>query len=214
MNKKLLIIIGSVLGLGILFFIGTKAFEKNKVQELKTVDSSVFVRDHSPRLGREGAPVQVVEFLDPECESCREFYPYTKMLLEEFEGKVELVVRYAPFHGNSIMAVKILEGARKQNRYWETLEVLFQYQPQWGSHHHPRPDLMWKYIEEVPGLNIAEIRKQMDDPKVASMIEQDIADSKTLNVRATPTFFINGVPLKQFSYEALKQDVEAALSGK
>ncbi|MFS8328883.1 thioredoxin domain-containing protein, partial [Vreelandella titanicae] len=33
------------------------------------------MRSHSPILGREDAPVTIVEFFDPACEACRAFYP-------------------------------------------------------------------------------------------------------------------------------------------
>jgi hypothetical protein len=37
-------------------------------------------------------------------------------------GQVRLVVRYAPLHHGSDTAVKILEAARQQGKYWEALE--------------------------------------------------------------------------------------------
>lgn len=203
------LILGSVAGLMMIFFIATKLYQKKETEVTKTQTTNL-VREHSPRLGRAGAPVQVVEFLDPECESCRAFHPYTKMLLEEFQGKVELVVRYAPFHHNSIFVIQILEAARKQNRYWETLELLFQHQPEWGSHHHPRPELIWNYLPEL-GLNVEQIKQDMNDPAIMEMIQQEIADGKSLGVRATPTFFINGEELREFSYEGLKRQVQTAL---
>src|SRR5690606_2620613 len=117
----------------------------------------------------------LVEFLDPECESCRAFHPLVKMLMSEFEGKIQLVIRYAPFHGNSRLVIRILEAARLQGKYWETLEVLFQYQPQWGSHHHPRPDLIWKYLPEA-GVDVNRIREDMHNPEIEAMIEKEIKD--------------------------------------
>ncbi|NMG42229.1 thioredoxin domain-containing protein [Aromatoleum toluvorans] len=33
---------------------------------------------HSPTLGKADAPVVIVEFLDPACETCRAFYPRVK----------------------------------------------------------------------------------------------------------------------------------------
>lgn len=214
MKNKAYLIIGTVcLVLGA-FLLGIKFYKDQEAKKLTTlseVDKTLFAKDYSPRIGRKDAPVQVVEFLDPECESCRAFYPYTKMLLEEFEGKVELVIRYAPFHPNSTLVIKILEAARKQNRYWETLETLFRYQPEWGDHHHPRPELIWKYLPEA-GVDVDKIKTDMTDPAIDRMIETELQDVKTLGVRMTPTFFINGKMLGEFSYDALKAEVQNALS--
>ena len=40
-----------------------------------TQASSSLVRFHSPTLGPINAPVTIVEFFDPSCESCRAFFP-------------------------------------------------------------------------------------------------------------------------------------------
>ena len=152
----------------------------------------------------------MVEFLDPECESCREFYPYVKMLLKENEGKIQLIVRYAPFHGNSRFVIRILEASRKQGKYWEVLENLFQYQPLWGSHHEPKPDLVWKYLPET-GVDIEKIKKDMMDPAIDEMIAREVSDAENLGVRGTPTFFVNGKMLQIFGYEPLRELIQKEL---
>src|SRR5688572_29803931 len=82
-----------------------RAEHERVVAEAKVDQSnSVFVRPHSHILGPANAKVTVVEFLDPECESCRAIYPMVKHLLQEYEGSVRLVVRYMPLHPNSVYA--------------------------------------------------------------------------------------------------------------
>ena len=41
--------------------------------------------------------------------------------------------------------------------------------------------------------------------------KQDLADAKTLNVRKTPGFFVNGKPLHSFGYNQLQELVEAEI---
>lgn len=196
------------------FFLGKRFLESRelaRVTEITKSSSDILVRQTAARLGREGAPVTVVEFFDPECESCRAFHPMTKMLLEEFQGKVLFVFRYAPFHPNSRFAIQILEAARKQNRYWETLDTLYQYQPQWGDHHNPRPELIWNYISKLD-LDIEKLKLEMNSPEIEEIIKQDTQEGQTLGVRMTPSFFVNGVPLTTFGYEPLRQLIIQALS--
>ena len=162
------------------------------------------------RKGNSEAKVFVVEFFDPECETCREFHPYMYDIMSEFEGKIQLIMRYAPFHGNSILAVSILEGARKQDKYWEALEILYQHQPEWGDHHNPRPELIWNYLPRL-GIDIERLKNDMKDPAIQKIIEQDLKDGQTLDVRQTPTFFVNGKPLIEFGPDQLKQLIEAEL---
>jgi protein-disulfide isomerase len=213
MNKKILIVTVSLISLIAIFIIGSKIYQNEETQRLSFIaqeNFNTFVPEYSPKIGSLQPEVYLVEFLDPECESCREFYPMVKMLMKEFEGKIQLVVRYAPFHGNSEFVIKVLESARKQNRYWEALEVLFQYQPYWGSHHNPQPQLVWKYLPES-GVNIDQIKEDMNDPEINQIIQQDKKDAITLGVRGTPSFFINGKPLQQFGYEPLRSAIQAEL---
>lgn len=188
------------------FFAASQLYKGKEAERLDFVakeNFKKFVPDYSPKLGSLTPEVYLVEFLDPECESCRAFHPLVKMLMDEYEGKIQLVIRYAPFHGNSKLIIKILEAARKQGKYWETLEVLFQYQPQWGSHHHPRPDLVWTYLPEA-GVDIEKIKADMNDPEIEAMIAKEIQDGQDLGVRATPSFFVNGKPLENFGLEPLR----------
>jgi len=215
MNKKLIItIISTVVVLSGLFFAATKMF-KSKVAEragFVAVDSfETFVPEHAMRKGNPEAKVFVVEFFDPECESCRKFHPFMHTLMEDYKGKIQIVMRYAAFHQNSIFAIKILEAARKQNKYWEALEILFQHQPEWGDHHNPRPELIWNFLPRL-GIDIEKIKAEMDDPSIQKIIDQDAKDVALLEVKGTPTFFVNGKPLEQYGPEYLKEAIERELS--
>ena len=94
-NKKLLIagIVLVTLGLFSLAAFLYKQDQSKKFGFMAKEDFATFVPEHAPRIGAEDAKVFVVEYLDPECESCREFYPVTKQLLKEFEGKIESVTK-------------------------------------------------------------------------------------------------------------------------
>ena len=212
-NQKL--ILASV-GLIVLltYFLGSHFFkaDQNKKLEVKSVNQSeLFERDHSPTFGNKNAKVTIVEFLDPECETCRTFYPLVKKLISKYPDQVRLVVRYTPFHKNSKLMVRILEAARKQGQFWPTLETLFRFQPNWGSHHNPRPELVWEYLPLI-GLDIEKIKKDMNDPAIQKIIDLDISDGKDLQVKKTPTFFINRKRLERFGFEQLKKAVESEIN--
>lgn len=102
-------------------------------QESTAIDRSALVRMHSPSEGRVDAPVVIVEFFDPACGTCREFYPWVKQLIAENPGRIRLVMRYAPFHKGSDKVVAVLEAARRQGKFWQTLEALFDSQDEWAS---------------------------------------------------------------------------------
>ena len=105
----------------------------------------------------------------------------------------------------------MLEGARKQGKFWPALEALLATQADWAPHHKAQPDLAWRHLEGL-GLDLAQVRADMASPGVAQVIAQDLADSRALDVTMTPEFFVNGQPLPSFGYEQLRKQVDAALA--
>jgi|SRR5210317_469181 protein-disulfide isomerase len=131
-------------------------------------------------------------------------------MMDANPGKIKLVLRYAPFHDGADYFVKILEAAKKQGKYWETLAVMYGSQQYWASHRNPQPQRIWQFLPQA-GVNVEQIRKDMNDPVIAKLIDQDLADAKTLNVRKTPGFFVNGKPLQTFGYQQLQQLVQSEI---
>ncbi|MGK0367292.1 MAG: protein-disulfide isomerase [Thermoproteota archaeon] len=210
MKNKLIPILATVVVLAAIFFGGIHFYKKSELERLGFLASKnieLFYPSYSPVHGSENAKVIVTEFLDPECESCRRFYPEVKKVLKMYEGQVKLVVRFAALHRNSKHAIKVLEATRKQGKFWESLELLFQYQPAWASHHNPRPLLVFKFLPEV-GVDIEQVKIDMNDPEILKHIEQDDIDMKKLKVRGTPTFFVNGQPLENFGVKYLKSAID------
>lgn len=209
-NSRYYVIIVVVLG-----FIGFMAADylnsrMNSKNESGGVDQELLVRPHSPVLGDRSAPVTMVEFLDPECEACRASFPAVKELLSQFQGKVKLVIRYMPFHANSAYAAAVLEEARETGKFEAALGLLFQMQPEWGSHHAPRPDLIPGYLEQI-GIEQAALDKTKVLQEHGEKIRKDYEDGKKLEVKATPTFFVNGVKVQGISKQELSAAIEKAL---
>lgn len=175
------------------------------------VDSRILIKPHSPIKGSSSAKVTVVEFLDPECESCSAMYPIVKKIFEEYKSDIRIVVRYMPFHQNSKFVANILEGARAENKYWETLELLFETQGQWANHHNPNPDLIPEILKPLK-LNMQKIIADAKAGKYDQLIMEDMEDGKQVGVNGTPTFFINGNKLEELGYESLKNSIESKLN--
>ncbi len=107
--------------------------------------------------------------------------------------------------------VAILEAARKQNKFWEVLELMFDTQHDWALHHKPQPDVFWGYLENS-GYDVARIRQNMNDLAIKKVIKQDLADAQMLGADKTPTFFVNGKPLPSFGSQQLRTLVDAEVS--
>lgn len=212
MNQKTLFI-STLVGLLLAFILGTLFYTAQKADEsvqLADINRSAMARMHSPTLGRHDAPVEIVEFLDPACETCRVFYPLVKEMMAANPDQIRIVLRYAPFHTGSDKVVAVLEAARKQGKLWPALEALLATQSEWAPHHTAEVDLVWPHLEGL-GLNLEQLRADMNAPEIAALIAQDLADAQTLNVTKTPEYFVNGKPLPSFGYEPLKNLVDEAL---
>jgi protein-disulfide isomerase len=194
----------------IAFAVGVLIYNEQRTKEITETankNASVLVRDYSPTIGNADAKVTIVEFFDPACETCKAFYPFVKQLMAKHPGKIQLVLRYAPFHKGSDYVIKILEAARMQNKFWETLEATYEAQPNWAAHHNPQPEKLWMLLGRV-GLNMKKAQQDMQSPEISRRIQQDLADASTLGVTKTPGFFVNGKPLVRFGYEPLQQLVD------
>ena len=211
--KKYAIFGASCLVLIIAFVFASSYYKGQQAEKfgfMAKENAATFVRDHSQTLGSDDAKVYLVEFMDPACETCAAFFPFVKQMMAANPGKIKLVLRYAPFHDGADYFVKIIEAAKKQGKYWETLDVLYKSQRYWASHHNPQPQKIWQFLP-MAGIDIEQIKKDMRDPAIVKIIEQDLADAKTLNVQKTPGFFVNGKPLQVFGYKQLQALVQSEL---
>ena len=205
MNTKKVAVAGIVLLVVIAFLVGMSLYRK---QTQSTQDQTVraeqsrLVRMHSPVLGPQDAPVTIVEFFDPACETCRAFYPIVKSLMAKYPDDVRLVIRYAPFHQGSDQVVKLLEAAKRQGQYQPVLEAVLQAQPTWADHGRPNPDLTFE-IAKAASLDIERAREDMAKPEMQALLAQDVEDLTALQVSRTPTFFVNGRSLPSFGPDQL-----------
>lgn len=210
MNKKTLFI--SISTLFFLVFITAVAVYKS--QEVKSLANDVLPaleRTNAPTKGGKYAKVTIVEFFDPACGTCSQFYPLVNNLVKKYQGKVKVVMRYAPLHQGSEDVVKMLEAAHLQGQFWPAVELLFANQQQWVEHHVSNPQRALAGIKTLP-LDHKQLESDWQSNKVAKIIDQDILDGQTLQVRATPQFFVNGKPLVVFGYQELINLVEEAIA--
>ena len=116
---------------------------------------------------------------------------------------MRLVLRYAPFHQGSDQVVKLLEAAKRQDKYVRVLEAILEAQPAWADHGKPNIELAFKVAEQQGGLDMAKAKIDMGNPAVELALKQDIEDLTALQVTKTPTFLVNGRGLPSFGLEQL-----------
>ncbi|MEY8214973.1 MAG: thioredoxin domain-containing protein [Colwellia sp.] len=208
-NKTLFISVAAFIG--VIFIAAVGVYKSQQPSRIASEQLPALERINAPAKGGEEAKVTIVEFFDPACGTCSQFYPLINNLVKKYQGKVNVVMRYAPLHQGSDDVVKMLEAAHLQGKFWPALELLFANQQRWVEHHVSKPNRALAGIKTLE-LDHDQLDTDWQSNKVAKIIAQDIQDGQTLKVQATPQFFVNGKPLVVFGYQELINLVEEALA--
>ncbi len=144
-------------------------------------------------MGKEDAPVTIVEYASVICPHCAHFHETTLPALKEKyidTGKVRLIFREFPYE-NRAAAGFMLARCAPQDKYFPLIDVLFKQQRNWATAPDPRPPL----------LQIAKLAGFTQESFEACLKNQELLDkvigvyekaTKDYGVDSTPTFFING----------------------
>jgi protein-disulfide isomerase len=164
--------------------------------------------DDQPVKGIPAAPVTIVEFTDFECPSCARTQPVLEEIVNEYSGKVRLVVRDFPLdqHTHALKAAEAAEAAREQGKYWEYTALMFKNQSALEI------DKLKEYATQL-GLDRKRFDASLDSGKYSDKVQLDVQEGYRLGVSATPTVFINGRKMRERTPEFLKSAIDAALKG-
>jgi formylglycine-generating enzyme required for sulfatase activity/protein-disulfide isomerase len=145
----------------------------------------------APRRGPASAKVTIVEFAGFQCPFCKRANGTLKKLLDQYEGDVAIVFKHLPlpFHKRSLPAAIASLAARRQGKFWEYQDKLFSGVSS-GTSGLEDADLL-AYAREL-GLDIPQFQTDLADKALWAQIESDKKSAKSLGIRGTPTFLING----------------------
>ena len=140
-------------------------------------------------MGREDAPVTMVEFTDYQCPFCRRFEAdsFAQLKKEYIDtGKVRFVSRDLPldFHPNAPAAAMAARCAGDQHKFWEMRDAMML-----DTATDLGPDSILKYGQKT-NLDMTAFRGCLSDKKYTSAIQKDTADAGTLGISGTPSFVI------------------------
>jgi len=95
-------------------------------------------------------------------------------------------------------------AADKYGKFWKFHDQLF-------LNHDKLNDQKIREIARNLGLNSVEFEKMMKNPKILANIQQDILDGRQAGVTGTPTVFVNGRRLRDWSLNGLQMLINKAL---
>jgi protein-disulfide isomerase len=212
-SKILIGILVLVVGGMVSFFVFAGGGNESPTGE--AVDRAILVRSDSHKKGN-GA-VEVVEFGDYQCPACGKAHPYVQKALKDYEGKITFVFRNFPLtniHSNALAGANAAEAAAAQGKFWEMHDKLYESQDGWVTlAAGPLGDTFAEYAKAL-GLDGEKIKTAVADHAYKELIDRDTADGTTLEVNATPTFYVDGRKVTTSSERGLRDAIDAALKAK
>jgi protein-disulfide isomerase len=142
-------------------------------------------------MGKEDAPVTIVEYASMTCPHCAHFHETTLPELKTKyidTGKVRLVFREFPF--DPAARAGFMLARCSNDNYFAMVEVLFKQQRSWAVEK-PREPLL--QIAKLAGFSQESFEACLTDQKLLDDVNAVQArGAKEFGVDSTPTFFING----------------------
>lgn len=151
---------------------------------------SVPTRTDFASTGPSTAEVVITEFSDFQCPYCKVVQPILKQLLREYRGRVRLDFKHLPLeqHPFAMPSAQAAFCSGKQGRFWEYHDALFA------------ADFISKDLLQSAairsGLQLEAFQTCLDSPESRAAILADRQEAKRLGIESTPTFLINGKPLR------------------
>jgi protein-disulfide isomerase len=139
-------------------------------------------------IGRNDAPVTLVEFADYQCPYCKRFHTdaYAELKKNYIDtGKLRFVSRDLPleFHPFALKAAEAVRCAGEQNKYWELRDSLYT------NAAPPSEDVIKKAAESL-SLDGKGFQVCLDSDKYKSDVQKDANEAATLQISGTPTFVL------------------------
>jgi len=162
--------------------------------------------DH-PQRGPADAPVTIVEYSDYQCPYCRQAEGTLHQVFRDYGDQVRLVYMDFPLH-NHAQAMDAAQAARcagEQGHFWEYHDALLSAQSQLS------PYLLVNLAGQL-GLDAASFGSCVSERRYENAIRADMAAGARAGASGTPTFFVNGHPLRGApSYAEFAATIERAL---
>jgi protein-disulfide isomerase len=167
-------------------------------------------------LGSQNSPVTLEEFGDFECPPCGMLHPVLKEMESEFgPAKLRIIFREFPLvpnHAHALVAARAAEAAGLQGKFWEMHDMIYENQKAWHEVFDARP-IFEGYATKI-GLNLEQFRQDIAGEIVERRIFLDGKRAHALDVKGTPTVFLNGreVPFESLAPEKLKVLINSELA--
>lgn len=157
-----------------------------------TPDKSEFLySESSPTTGSDNSPVKISVFSDYLCPYCENAHNEIKKMNEKYPEKIKVYYRNLIVHESSEILVRASLAANVQGKFEEMNDALFEREIE-------STEEAVEGLASDLGLNLDKFKQDLSSEQIDNIILQDDQDATNLNVRGTPTIYLNGIELKSF----------------
>jgi protein-disulfide isomerase len=142
-------------------------------------------------VGKEDAPLVLVEYTDYQCPFCQQFHntSYAQIKTNYIDtGKIRFVSRDFPlgFHENAMRGAIAARCAAEQGKYWELRHTMIVNASQL------QPDKIEGYAANV-SMDVNKFKTCVAADKFKASIDKDIAEGTAAGINGTPSFVLGRV---------------------
>ncbi len=149
--------------------------------------------------------VVIVEFMDYNCPYCRKAYADLREFADADKNVVVRFVEFPVLGPSSLTASRAAIAARQQGKYMEFHDAMMR-----SSVRFEDEASVFAVAEQV-GIDIEQLKKDMEAPEVDAFIESNIELAESIGVQGTPAFLVGDV-LIPGAPENLTQEVAQAVT--
>jgi len=163
------------------------------------------IADHTT--GSDTNKILLVEYGDYQCPSCAGASPNLNTLIDEYE-EVTFIFRNFPLtsiHPNARAASAVAEAAGLQGKFWEMHDMLYEKQSDWNSLDPKQRVTVFNGYATTLGLNVDKFEEDVASKSVNQKISFDLALGKSVDVSATPAFFLDGKEVDETTSSGIVQ---------
>jgi len=141
--------------------------------------------ERGPARGPANAPIVITVFQDMRCKYCVQSLASLDQLMEEYPGKLRIVMKQLPVHESAKLAAEAALAADAQGKFWELHDLMMANQDDLSR------DAILALAPQA-GVDVAKLRSALDNHTFQDGVAADMKVAKELEIQATPAFVING----------------------
>ncbi|MEK3660024.1 thioredoxin domain-containing protein [Paenibacillus sp. FSL F4-0236] len=217
-KQKTRILIISSIALVVIIFVGLFMLaSKDAAKNATSGEPVAFNYSELPRVGKEDAPVKIVEFGDLKCPACSQFATSVKpKIVQDFvnEGKAALYFVNMAFVGPdsetaSLAALSVYH--QNYDEFWKFYDAVYAQQGDESEEWATEDFLVSLAEKEKLAIDYELLRKDIKDRTYADELNKGMQLASEAGVTTTPSLYINGVMTADpFNIEAISTEINDA----